>query len=109
MIGGWGFCVFRPRIARKVILGSAALSLTQIFPVIQFVAGILAMGISEALGVVGNFFEDNAPADPSSFLGGFVPTAIVGCVLLAIAGLFGLVLGFCVPQRWFGVERELKR
>ncbi len=45
LIAGWGLCLWRPMTARKLVLGSLLLSMTQMVPILQILCGAIALGI----------------------------------------------------------------
>ena len=96
-------CAFQPSIARKLILGSTVIAFSQMYPILQIIAGFVALGVAGGVGLVedGEFMEQ-----VSSELGGFVVTLLVGCILLIGATTIGLCLGLVMPHSWFQPAAE---
>ena len=97
---GWIGCYRSPRFARKLIVGAGAIAISQVFPVLQIVAGFFALAVAEKSGM--SRYDDNLPTGSElSDVGGFVVTLIVGCILLGFSLIIGLVLSSLLPSRWF--------
>ncbi|HEY2412789.1 MAG TPA: hypothetical protein VGI40_11130 [Pirellulaceae bacterium] len=104
LAAGWALCCLRPAIARRLIAGSAVFAISQLFPLIQMVSGIVAVGAVEWLGL-GDDRGDMGISTIPTFLGGCLATAIVGIILLSIAGVLGFIVSFLLPKRWFESSR----
>ena len=106
LVGGWVLCAWSGSTARKLILGSALVALTQVLPLLQIIAGSVSISIAQSFQLV-----EGGGGDPdldeqfmpqiTSELGGFVVTMLVGAILLTCASLIGLALGLALPARWF--------
>jgi hypothetical protein len=103
LIVGWLFCMLKPAAARKLVLGSLAVALTQVFPILQIIAGSISIGIAQSLHLAmqGGDDPEFGIAGINNELGGFVVTMFVGIILLSCAGMAGLVLGQVLPAKWF--------
>lgn len=90
LVIGWLACFARPKLANRLLAGSAILAVTQIFPVIQIVAGSVAVSIGGAIGAA----EVNEWEDPrlTSELGGFVVASITGVVMAGVSMAVGYLL-----------------
>ncbi len=94
LVTGFWICFKFPRVGRGLVIGAGAMSLTQLFPVLHFLFGLLALGFAEAVGLIDTVDFDEGPADVSTVLAGFVITTLVGGAL-AVTGLaVGLVLNW---------------
>lgn len=94
LAAGWLLCYASPPAARRLILGSAVFAFTQFFPILQIIAGMVA------ISVTGNdpLFDEGSGITEFA---GFAITLIVGVILLTLAGGLGVLLGFVFPRRWF--------
>lgn len=100
LISGWWVCFIQPSNGRMLVLGAAILSLSQLFPVIQMVAGMVALAMC-GFGIN----EDDGAMRPVSEAGGFLITLIVGGILICLAAIVGLCLGWLLPQQWFTIRQ----
>jgi hypothetical protein len=91
LIGGWCVCYSSRKMARYLNTGAAIVSLTQIFPVLQVMAGMAGMWVAIVFGSFSPM-TDTSDAKVLSEFGGFVITTIVGCILLTVAFLVGMVV-----------------
>ena len=97
LAGGWLLCYASPPAARRLIVGSAVFAFTQFFPIIQLIAGMIAISVT---GSEGGFDEGPVVTEFT----GFAMTLVVGTILLAFAGGLGVLLGFVLPRRWFNPD-----
>ncbi len=95
LVAGWFLCCVRPVSARKLIFGAILLALTQVFPIIQMIAGTVAFMTALSLGLA----AEN-PETVTTEFGGFLMTFIVGGILICCAWVMGLIVGLMVPQSW---------
>ncbi|WP_169976109.1 hypothetical protein [Tautonia rosea] len=95
LVGGI-FCQRSYRIGLALTTGGLAVALTQVVAIPQFMAGMIGLMVSSALGLA------NADFDPASnsmteWPGGLVTTLVTGTLLMGLAlgiGLLFQVLGF---------------
>jgi hypothetical protein len=91
LIGGWCVCYSSRKLGRYLNIGAAILSFTQIFPLLQVVAGMFGVWVAVFIGCFQPATDiDNA--EVLNELGGFVVTSIVGCILLSVALFIGLIV-----------------
>lgn len=84
LLGGWALCLAWPTAARQLLFGAFLLGLTQIFPLLQLTAGLIAFAIAVRLGFVGDglaITSDSAAA---------LITTLVGLQLLLVAAVLGV-------------------
>ena len=98
LVLGWRLCYQRPLYARRLIIGAAVFSLSQFFPFIQILAGMIAMQIASRLGLT-NRDPDVEDLRIASEFGGFLVTAIVGAPLIACSACIGWLLGLLFGDR----------
>ena len=108
LAGGWTLCYVSPPVARRLIVGGMMTAVSQVFPILHLILGVIALGIAGRLGSATP--GDDVPIDKiSSELGGFFVTLLVGGGLLICAGAIGLVLGWLLPARWFAPREAVNR
>lgn len=78
------------------------MGISQVFPLLQLFAGIVALGIAAECGLA---LPDSEPELIASELGGFVVTIITGGALLVAASFAGFFFGLFLPERWFRPNR----
>lgn len=104
LIAGWVLCWLRPVWVRTVMVGAVVTGLSQIFPILQMIAGIIAIAVAALLGLG---VADDGPAEMpaiTSELGAFVIGIQVGLLLLIVATGIGLFLRLLLPKEWFTLE-----
>lgn len=104
LIAGWVLCVVKSLAARKLIFGSLIIALTQIFPILQILAGSLALGIAEGMQLLSPGVDDDhnfGIAQIDSEFVGFVVTMLVAVILLGCASMAGLIASLILPFKWF--------
>lgn len=98
---GWWVCLVKNALARRLIVGSLLTALSQFVPVLQIGAGVAAVALASQLELADIGF---ANAENVTELGGFVITFVVGGILIACAGIAGLIAGLVLPQRWMVMQ-----
>jgi hypothetical protein len=94
----------RPHIAWKLIAGSGIFAVTQFFPILQIIAGALALELAATVGLP--IFENaSGVQEITSPLAGFVVTLLVGCMLMALAAAIELFWAFIERRRLAPIER----
>lgn len=86
--GGWVICARWPWLRSRLLSGAGILALTQVFPLLQIIAGVIALKIAVRFGQA-RVASDFAPDRIHSELGGFVVTAITGGILFCAAVVIG--------------------
>lgn len=102
LIAGWYVCYASPAVARRLLVGSSITAITQLFPVIQLIAGILALGAVSTLGLSVDD-GDLGIGQISNDAGAFLATMITGSIIAAVAMLFGLTgvfVGGGIKRTW---------
>ena len=75
-------CSFGRKVAHSLNLGAAVVATTQVFPVLQMVAGLIGFAASGFLGQV--VYDEFHPPEVISNLGGFVATLVTGGILMGV-------------------------
>lgn len=97
LLGGW-VCVTQRKLGLALVVGGAPLALSQIFPLAQFMAGLVALIIGDFFRQVEN--KDDTVGEVVSEPGGFLVTMITGSLLMGAALVLGLLLRALMPARW---------
>ncbi|RUL87884.1 hypothetical protein [Tautonia sociabilis] len=103
-VGGWA--ILRSfRVGLALIVGGSAVALSQVVPMLQFVAGMIGVSLAKAIGLAepGPWEEPTVPGVLGA-AGGFVVTVVTGTLLLAVSLGIGLVLQVITPGRWWGLD-----
>ena len=77
-------------VVRTVVYGGWVVALTQLVPVLQIVAGMVAVGVVEQIGL-GPPRDGSRIAAVDGLVGGFLATVGTGGLLIAAAGMIGLI------------------
>jgi hypothetical protein len=101
-------CAADRRLATPLIAGSAMIGITQVFPLLQIVAGLLGMSVGRALGL-GAHGRDAGPGRIGSEAGGFVVTLVTGGILMAVSAGSGMLIRLLTPSRWWPTALERSR
>jgi hypothetical protein len=96
-ISGWCACLARPSLGRKVVTGAVILAPSQLFPIIQIIAGIIGFWVAATLGLAKDC--DDLPVHMVDEIGGFLVTLVVGAILIGVAAEIGVCLTWLSPQR----------
>jgi hypothetical protein len=99
---GWRFCRSVIRFLRPWIWGMSLLALTQFLPILQILAGFLALFIGKAFGVV------HDPIDPDmdfstvvGAAGGVIATLVTSATLALVSAMFALAIWSLTPSHWW--------
>ncbi|QEH35324.1 hypothetical protein OJF2_38750 [Aquisphaera giovannonii] len=99
--GCW-ICTARRQLASPLLLGAAFVGLSQVFPLLQILAGSAGMVAATALRVAEN--NDDALPRVIGEAGGFVVTLVTGGLLMAASLVAGLSLRMLTPAHWWPRE-----
>ena len=99
---GCFLCAFHRELARALIIGGVVVALTQIIPMLQFIAGSIGMAVGLGLGVADFGGDERGPSLTSEF-GGFVVTLVTGGILITAAAVSGLSI------QWLASRRRARR
>jgi MFS family permease len=88
---GCFLCAYHRELALALIIGGVLVGLTQLFPILQFLAGIIGTAVGQALGLA-EFGNDERGPRVTSELGGFVVTLVTGGILITAAALLGMAI-----------------
>ena len=97
--GGAILCCWRSSIMWQVILGALITALSQLFPILQIIAGCIGLSAAARLGQAETGGDGQLLDQVTSEVGGFIVTVIAGGVLLAGAAIAGLCLS--ILHRWW--------
>jgi len=95
LCAGFWVCARVRTIGHYLVIGGFAIGLSQVFPIPQFVAGLVALIIGRGLGVANT--EDNV----TSAFGGFIVTMITGSILMALSAGCGFLVKQLGFDRWW--------
>lgn len=95
-LGGW-VCACQPKFRRALIRGGVLVALSQLLPVLQIVAGLVAMDLTAMLGQAQAAVV--RPPEVVSAPGGFLMTMFTGLLLMCAAFCLGLLLQAILPDR----------
>lgn len=96
-LGCW-LCATVRRLGTAVVIGGGVISVSQFFPILQFMSGMIALIIGAVLGVAGD--GDIGPVVISE-IGGFVVTLMTGLPLIGLSMGLGLLLQLMIGGRWW--------
>ncbi|MCA9000995.1 MAG: hypothetical protein KDB61_03660 [Planctomycetes bacterium] len=103
-VAGWTFCVVALRFSNCFALATGILAISQFFPVLQFIAGLIAIELV-FIGRPGPFMEEGPTTELVTFTDGLFTTLITGILLAIPAVLLGLFLRYV----WPGYARREQR
>jgi hypothetical protein len=104
LTAGWLLCCYSPATLRQIILGGVVVACTQVYPILQLIAGMLALAGAELMGLSVNG-DDAGIEYIVSETGGFVVTVLVGAELIAFSLFIGMLISLFLPPEWFGWTR----
>ena len=103
---GCYICAVARKLAAALIAGGVLVALSQLFPILQIIAGMIGMSVGETLGLAR--IGDGHPTQLFNEYGGFVVTFATGAILMAAAASAGMLMRSITPARWWqrsdGVE-----
>ena len=100
LTSGCFICAAGRKHAAALISGGALVGLSQLFPFLQIIAGMLGMIVGQVLGLAYDGNDERSPQIISEF-GGFVVTFVTGGILMAASASAGILLRFVTPARWW--------
>jgi hypothetical protein len=103
LCAGFWVCAKVRTIGLYLVIGGFAVALSQVFPILQFIAGAVALGIGRVLGLANT--EDNVTSE----FGGFIVTMITGGILMALSAGCGFLVQQIGFERWFRASAEIPR
>lgn len=101
---GLSLCLANPRFASAVVSGGIVVGFLQFFPVLHFLAGMVANWVVRAIG-------QGAPAADGEILmtttvgGGFVATLVTGGLLLLASFVIGLLIQTALAGKVFRTKQ----
>lgn len=106
LCGGWTVCYYRPAIAAKTILGAVPIALSQLFPILQFIAGMIGFALADGLGLS---IDDELVGPITSELGSLVVTVVTGSILITEAAVVGWLLSLALPLLGIGRRGKVQQ
>ncbi len=97
---GYYICAVNRRFSSALIVGGAIIAITQVFPVIQIIAGMLGMTVGKAMGLA-SLGDDHGVPQITTEEGGFIVTLVTGGILMAAAACSGMLLRLVTPAHWW--------
>jgi hypothetical protein len=97
---GCYFCAAGRKLAAALIAGGALVGLSQMFPALHIIAGMIGMTVGQALDLA-NIGDEERPAQIVNEIGGFVVTLITGGILMAAGACGGMLMRLVTPARWW--------
>ncbi len=94
LILGYYVCRVYPRFGVNLIFGAGIVAATQFYPILQFLAGTLAIELATKLGLVVQSDDWIGLLLIATEVSGFVVTFACGTILLVTASIVGLLIGF---------------
>ncbi|HWB09567.1 MAG TPA: hypothetical protein VG826_10095 [Pirellulales bacterium] len=91
---GFWICASARQVGFALVVGGVAVALSQIFPILQMMAGILGFALTKAIGAAptpDGIAHDGLP-DVETLAAGFVITMTTGGLLIAASTLAGLMI-----------------
>ncbi|MEM6473796.1 MAG: hypothetical protein AAF802_29830, partial [Planctomycetota bacterium] len=88
IIGGWWVGSRSASVRKGLIRGGAIVAITQLFPIGQILAGGLAVGLAESIGLA-SMNDDQFGSHIDSVAGGLFCTLLTGFLLMCPAAFFG--------------------
>ncbi len=91
-----------PRLIRWTRIGGIVVAVSQLFPLLQIVAGSIGIGSAEIVGAARKLTpeeQDFLIAPPLGFAAALVTTLVTGAVLLLVVLAFSLLLMFVFENR----------
>jgi hypothetical protein len=97
---GCFICAVRRKLATALIAGGTLVGLSQLFPALHIIAGMIGMTVGKALGLA-DLGNDERSDQILSEYGGFVVTFVTGGILMAAGACAGMLLRLVTPARWW--------
>ncbi len=85
--GCW-VCANSARAGRSLVVGGVLVGLSQLFPILQMIAGLTAITVAAALGLT----KREVHASITTEIGGTIVTLITGTILMSMAAGVGFVI-----------------
>ena len=95
---GWVLFYVWPAFATRMSIGAIFTAILQVFPIVHFIFGLIAFGITVELGQAIDISDDSGPGITTE-LGGFLITSLMGLMLLLLSLGFGVLVLFVVNWR----------
>lgn len=97
---GYYLCAVNRRFGPALIVGGVLIAISQVFPVMQVIAGMLGMTVGKAMGLA-SFGDDYEVPQITTEEGGFIVTLVTGGILMAAAACSGMLLRLVTPAHWW--------
>jgi hypothetical protein len=90
-------CRWWPGFMRRINVGAVLVAISQLMPIVQLIAGLIAISIAEKVGLA-RAEEGQLVQQANSELGGFVITLVTGAILLGVSLIVGSLLTLCYDK-----------
>jgi hypothetical protein len=97
LLGGFWCCFRFKDFSKALIVGGWIVALSQVYPLLQMLAGIFGMGVANAVGPSPD--EEYSPYSIHSEPAGCVATIMTGAILIGVSALIGLFVRAITPRR----------
>ncbi len=104
LAAGYWICSIQRDLGRLLVFGGAFVGLSQIYPILQIVAGLGGMVVGQAFGQVSA--GDQAAPAPLSQTGGFLVTLTTGGLLMMASLALGYAMQKVKPRQWWRNRRR---
>jgi hypothetical protein len=96
--GCW-ICAKYRKVGILLVIGGIPIGFTQVYPVLQIIAGVVGLGVGQVLGLIvkGDDADRNLGITE---LGGFIVTSITGGILMTISAGSGILVERLILNRW---------
>lgn len=88
LLAGWFFGHRYPRNGKRLVVGGSLVALSQLFPLLHIVSGMIGYKLTQTLGAATNPGDDDVMGAITSEFGGFVCTFSTGSAL--VTGAFAI-------------------
>jgi hypothetical protein len=91
LVCGCYLCAYHRKLALALLVGGVLVALTQLFPILQILAGLIGMAVGQSLGQTSSGADEATPHLRSE-VGGFVVTLVTGGILIGAAACSGMAI-----------------
>ena len=102
LVLGYVACIYIPLFALIATRGGFLVALTQFFPVLQLIAGMIAIDTIRKTGIIPGQTLDRGSL---GLFDAFLVTVATGSILIGISVLFGMLLRLVTPERWWLTQK----
>lgn len=106
LVLGYVACIYMPLFAMIATRGGFLVALTQFFPVLQLLSGMIAIDTIRKTGIIPGQTLDSGSL---GLVDAFLVTVATGSILIGISCLFGLLLRLVTPEGWWLTKKTLEQ